>query len=66
MQDQFAAVAGENQVDAGTLEIAGEQQMRVRNDNGARRRMRQNAVDVDVPTQMSALAVRQHVGKFAG
>jgi hypothetical protein len=28
--------------------------------------MRRNTVDVDVPTQLGAVAVRQHIGKFAG
>ena len=40
--------------------------MGIRNDNGARRRMRGNTIDVDVSAQVSALVVRQHVGKFAG
>ena len=51
LQDQFAIVPGKDQVDAGPLEVAVEQQLRVRDDNGARRsmgRVRRNGLDVDV------------------
>ena len=55
MQDDFAVVAGEDQVDARALEIAGEEQVRVRNDNGVRRRMCRNFVD-DVELAIGRLA----------
>ena len=48
MQHEFAVVAGQDQVDARPLEIAGEQQMGVRNDNGVGRRMRRNLVDMEL------------------
>jgi len=57
-------VVRNDQVSAGPLEIPGKQQMRIGNDNGARRRMCGNTVDVNVSTQVSALDVRQHVGKL--
>ena len=49
VQDEFVVVAGQDQVDAGPLEVAGEQQMGVGNDDGVRRRMRRNAIDMDMP-----------------
>ncbi len=39
LQDQFVVVLGQDQVDAGSLEIPVEQQMRIRDDNGVRRRV---------------------------
>ena len=49
VQHQLAVVLGEDEVDARALEVAGEQQMRVGNDDRVRRRMCRNAVDMDVP-----------------
>ena len=66
MQDDLAVAAAQDQVDARPLEIAVEQQMGIRNDNGVDRRMRRNAVDVDRAMGMRAMGVRQHIGKFAG
>ena len=40
MQHEFVVVLGQDQIDAGPLEVAVEQQMRIRDDNGVRRRMR--------------------------
>ncbi len=37
MQNEFAAVAGKNEIDARALELCAEQQLRVGNDNGIRR-----------------------------
>ena len=48
MQDELAVVAGENQVDARSLEVAVEQQVGIRNGNGVGRRMRRNAADLEV------------------
>ena len=46
VQDQLAVVLGKDEVDARSLEIAVEQQMRVGDDDRAGRRMRGNAVDM--------------------
>ena len=40
LQDQFVVVPGKDQVDAGPLEVAVEQQLRVRDDDRVRRRVR--------------------------
>ena len=40
LHDQFVVVPGQDQVDAGPLEVAVEQQIRVRDDDGVRRRVR--------------------------
>ena len=40
MQDQLVVVPGKDQVDAGPLEVAIEKQLRVRDDDGVRRRVR--------------------------
>ena len=66
MQHQFAVAVGEDQIEARPLEVAVEQQVGIRNDNGVGRRMRRNAVDVDRTMEMRTMAVRQHIGKFAG
>ena len=66
VQDQFAVVAGQDEVDARALEVAVEEQIGVRNDNGVRRRMRRNAVDVDRTMGVRTMDARQHVSKFAG
>jgi hypothetical protein len=66
LQDQFAVITGEDQVDTGPLEISGEEQMRIANNDGAWRRARRNTVDMDVCARMSALAVRQPIIKSSG
>ncbi len=49
LQDQFVVVFGKDEVDAGSLEISVEQQLRVRDDNGAGGRpMRGHRIDVGV------------------
>ena len=40
VQDQFVVVVGEDQIDAGPLEVSVEQQMRVGDDDGVRRNVR--------------------------
>src|SRR5205814_992235 len=66
MQHQFAVIASEDEVDARPFEIAGEQQMRIGNNDGTGRCMRRNAVDMDMRIRMRALTVRQYIVKFAG
>jgi hypothetical protein len=66
MQDDFMAVAGNDEVDARALEVAGEEQMRIRNNNGVGRRMARNGSNMDMRTGVSTQAVRRQVGKFAG
>jgi hypothetical protein len=70
VQDQFAVVFGNDQVDAGSLEISVEKQLRVRDDDGIRRSVRgvrRNGLDMDLPTGMQARAVSRELGiKFAG
>ena len=70
VQDQFVVVAGKDEVDAGPLEIAVEEQLRVRNDDGVRRRMRRmlgNRLDVGMPLGMQTRAVSRERGvEFAG
>ena len=65
VQDQFVVVLGKDQVDAGPLEVAVEQQMRVGNDDRIRRRMRRvrgNRLDVAMPMRMQARAVSGKLG----
>ena len=59
---------GENEIESRALEITGEQQMRVRDDNGVRRRVRgSNGVDAGVPIGMRAeTGIRQLRVKYAG
>ncbi|XIA66134.1 hypothetical protein ACFIOY_08680 [Bradyrhizobium sp. TZ2] len=66
LQDEFAVIAGENEVDARPLEIAGEEQMGIRNNNGVGRRMCRNFVDTHVPNRLGTLAVGQQIGEFTG
>ena len=47
-QHDLAVTAGEDQVDAGALEVAVEQQMSIRNNYGVRRRMCRNLVDMEL------------------
>ena len=54
VQNQFAVVAGKNEVDARALEVAGEEQMRIGNDDRVGRRMRRNGVDVDMPMRVGS------------
>jgi len=53
-------VLGEDQVDAGSMEISVEQQLRVRNDNGVRRRV-SCCCDVDIRNGMGMGA--KEIGK---
>ena len=48
MENEFVVVLGEDQVDARPLEVAVEQQVGIRNDNGVGWRMRRNAADLEV------------------
>ena len=48
MQDEFAVVAGEDQVDPRPLEVAVEQQMGIGNNYGVGRRLRRNPADLEV------------------
>ena len=48
MQDEFAVLSGQNEVDARPFEVPGEEQVGIRNDNGVGRRMRRNAADLEV------------------
>ena len=48
MQDDLAVAAAKDQVDARPLEIAVEQQMGIRNNDGVGRRMCRNLVDMDI------------------
>ena len=66
LQNQLTVGIRQNEIDARALEIAGEKQMCVRNDNGAGRCMRGNTIDMDVSAQVSVLTVKQHIGKFTG
>ena len=68
MQDQFLMVLRKDQIDAGPLEISVEKQLRVRDDNRARRNMRGvNRLDVDVAIGMQPRFVSGKAGvKFAG
>ncbi len=59
-------VSGHDEIDARALEVAGEEQMRIRNDNSVGRRMARNGSDMDMRTGVSTLAVSRQVGKFAG
>ena len=67
MQDEFAAVAGKNEIDTGTLELCAEQQMRVGNDNGVRRNVRGvNRFGINVTARVLAQRIRNRGIKFAG
>ena len=68
MKDLFLIVPGKDQIDAGPLEISVEKQLRVRDDNRARRNMRGvNRLDVDVAIGMQPRSVGRKAGvKFAG
>lgn len=57
-------VAGEDQVDAGSLEIAGEKKMSVGNDDRVRRRVRcvmRNRLDSGLPLQMQAQGIGREI-----
>ena len=61
VQNDFAAFAGENEVDAGALEFRAEQQLRVRNDDGVRR----NVVCMDgFGIKMRAWVLAKRVGNL--
>ena len=52
MQDDLVAVVGQNQVDAASLEIAMEQEMRVGNDDRIFRSLRMRWIDMNVRVRM--------------
>ena len=62
VQDQFVVVLGKDQVDAGPLEVAVEQQMRVRDDDGVRRRVRGYRIDMVMGIGMSTRTVNVQLG----
>ena len=65
VQDQFVVVVGKDEIDAFTLEIAVEQQLRVRNDDRVGRRMRRvlgHRLDVGLPLGMQTGAVGRERG----
>ncbi len=65
MQDQFVVVPGKDQVDAGPLEISVEKQLRVRDDDGVRRRVRSvpgNRLDMGMALGMQTRAVSRELG----
>jgi len=64
MQDELAVLGRQNEVDARPLEIAGEEQMGIGNNNGAGRRMRRYAVDTQVPNGLGTLAISLQIGEF--
>ena len=68
LQDQFAVVPGQDQVDAGSLEISVEQQLRVGDDNGASGGpMCRHRIDVDVRMVRRTRAIKRQFGvEFAG
>ena len=70
MQHQFVVVPGKDQVDAGALEVAVEQQLRVRDNYRACRNMRGvvgKSLDVALPIGMQARAIDRQIGiEFAG
>lgn len=63
VQDQLAIILRQDQIEAGTFEIAGEEQLGVVNDDRAGQRISRNAVDMDLPTGVSVQA-RQEAVKF--
>ena len=70
VQHQLLLVVGKHEVDAGPLEISVEEQLRVRNDDGACgrvRRVRGNAFHMGMPIGMQARPVSSKLGvEFAG
>jgi hypothetical protein len=65
-QDELAVVLGQDQVEPRSREVGVEQKLRVGNDNGVRRRMARNRIDMDVRTRRPALAIGEERGvKFA-
>ena len=66
LQNQFAVAAAQDKIDARPLEVAVEEQIGIRNDNGVGRCMRRNAVDADRTMEMHTMVARQHIGKLTG
>jgi len=60
MQDEFAIVLGQDQVDAGTLEVRVEQELRIGNDDRVRRRMRMAGVKMDIGMGGAPMASRRN------
>ena len=65
-QDQFVVGLGKDQVDARSLEVAGEQQLRVRHHDRAGRKMPWNGLDMDLPTGKRAMGIQQLTVEFIG
>ncbi len=70
VQNQFVVVMGKDEVDAFTLEVAVEQQLRIGNNDGVGGRMRRmlgHRLDVGLPLGMQTGAVGRERGvEFAG
>jgi hypothetical protein len=66
VQNQLAIVAGKNEVDTRALEVAGEEQMRIGDDDRVGRCMSRNGIDVDMPMRVGSRPSRQQVIDFAG
>ena len=66
VQHQLAVVLGEHEVDAGALEVAGEQQARVGDDDRVGRRMRRNGVDMGRASRLRAVATWKRSVEFIG
>ena len=62
LHDPFVVVPGEDQVDAGPPEVAVEQQIRVRDDDGVRRRVRGYRIDMVTGIGMSTRTVNVQLG----
>jgi hypothetical protein len=62
MQDQFVVVVGQDQVDAGSLELSAEQQLGVRDDNGIRRSVRRRAIDMCMHSGVRNRAINRQLG----
>ncbi|MGL3212640.1 hypothetical protein [Bradyrhizobium sp. BR 1433] len=63
VQDEFPIVLRDDEVEPGPLEVAGEQQLPIVDDDRAGRSMRGNAVDVHISTGIS-VRVRQQAVEF--
>jgi hypothetical protein len=62
VQDQFVVVVGQDQVDAGSLELSAEQQLRVGDDDGIRRSVRGRAIDMRMHSGMRNRAINRQLG----
>lgn len=66
VQDNFTAVAGNNEVDARALIVAGKEQMRIRNYNSVGGRMARYGATLDMRTVVSTQSVRGDIAEFSG